>query len=153
MKRLNARCDRGTSMIEFAIVAPVFIFLMIGIIEIGRYTYFAILAAHAARAGVQYGAQNLTTAADAASSGPNTTAAALQDAQSLANWKVTSSILCTANNVSVVCPTNSTGAVSPNNFYYVQVQVTGKFNSLLKYPGIPQQIPVTGSAVMRVGNQ
>jgi Flp pilus assembly protein TadG len=153
MKRFNARCDRGTSMIEFAIVAPVFIFLMIGIIEIGRYTYFAILAAHAARAGVQYGAQNLTTAADAANSGPNTAAAALQDAQSLTNWKVTSSILCTSNNVSVACPTNSTGAVSPNNFYYVQVQVTGKFDSLLKYPGIPQQIPVTGSAIMRVGNQ
>ena len=140
-------------MIEFAIVLPVFIFMMVGIIEIGRFTYYSILAAHAARAGVQYAAQNLTTASDAANSGPATTAAAVQDGQSLSNWAVTSKISCTVNNVSSSCPTNASGAVSPNNFYYVQVTVTGTFKSLLKYPGIPQSIPVTGSAIMRVGNQ
>ena len=153
MKKINPSCERGTSAVEFALCLPVLVFLMIGIIEIGRFTYFSILAAHAARAGVQYAAQNLSTAMDASTNGPNTTAAAVQDGQQLANWKVKASVMCTVNNVSAPCPANNTGAVSPNNFYYVQVQVSGTFNSLLKYPGIPQQIPVSGSAIMRVGNQ
>jgi Flp pilus assembly protein TadG len=153
MKRIDVRCDRGTSMIELAICLPVIALLTIGIIEIGRFTYFSILAAHAARAGVQYAAQNLQTAADASASGPNTTAAAVADGQGLSNWRVTSGLSCTVNNAAAPCPANNTGVVSPNNFYYVSVQVTGTFNSLLKYPGIPQQIPVTGSAIMRVGNQ
>ena len=37
--------------------------------------------------------------------------------------------------------------------YYVQVNVTGTFKSILKYPGIPQQLPVSGSATMRVAAQ
>ena len=38
-------------MVEFALLAPVFIFMMIGVIEVSRYMYFGIVAAHAARAG------------------------------------------------------------------------------------------------------
>ncbi len=51
-------------MVEFAILAPVFVFLLIGLIEVGRFAFFGILAANAARAGAQYGAQTLSTAAD-----------------------------------------------------------------------------------------
>lgn len=153
MIRSNLRCDRGTSLIEFAIVAPVFILLLIGIIEIGRFTYFAILATHAARAGAQYAAQNLQTAADASTGGSNTKNAALQDGQSLSQWTVSSSIICTVSGVVTSCPASNTNSVSPNLVYYVQVQVSGTFNSLLKYPGIPHQVPVTGTAIMPVGNQ
>jgi Flp pilus assembly protein TadG len=153
MIRRAARCNRGTSLIEFALVAPIFIFLLIGVIEVGRYTYFAILAQHAARAGVQYAAQNLTTAADASVNGSNTAGAASQDAQSLSNWTVHSMVICTMNSQFSPCPANNMSAVSPNLTYYVQVTVTGTFKSLLSYPGIPNNVPVQGLAVMRVGNQ
>ena len=153
MKRRNLRCDRGTSMIEFAIVAPVFALLLVGAMEIGQYTYFAILATHAARAGVQYAAQNLQTASDASISGPNTKSAALQDAQSLSQWTVRSSIACTVSGQASSCPANNTNAVSSNLVYYVQVQVTGTFTPLLKYPGLPSSVPITASATMPVGNQ
>ncbi|MBV9717928.1 MAG: pilus assembly protein [Candidatus Eremiobacteraeota bacterium] len=147
------RCDRGTSLIEFAIVAPVLVFMLIGLIEVGRYTYFAILASHAARAGVQYAAQNLQTAADASVNGSGTRSASLQDAQNLANWTVTSSIVCTLNGTLSPCPANNTNAVSTSLVYYVKVQVNGTFASLLHYPGIPNNIPVSGAATMPVGNQ
>ena len=55
----NKRCStmrtpksqRGSAMVEFAVVLPMLAMLMIGLIDVGRYTYFAIMAAHAARAG------------------------------------------------------------------------------------------------------
>jgi Flp pilus assembly protein TadG len=152
MKR-PLRCQRGTSSIEFAIVAPLLILLLIGLIEVGRYTYFAILAAHAARAGAQYAAENLQTAADASVSGPNTKNAALQDAQNLSQWTISSTIICTVSGVVTSCPANNTSTVSPNLVYYVQVQVSGTFNSLMKYPGIPHQVPVTATAIMPVSSQ
>ena len=140
-------------MVEFALVAPVFIFMLVGVIEMGRYAYFAILAQHAARAGVQYAAQSLETAADASVSGPATASAASLDGQSLSQWKVTSWVMCTNNLQVAPCPANNTGSVSPGLVYYVGVKVTGTFKSLLSYPGIPNNVPVTGTAVMRVGNQ
>ena len=78
MKRL-IRSEGGTSAVEFAIVAPVLIFLLIGLIDVGRYTYYGILAANAARAGAQYGAQSVYTAIDS----PGMQNAALADGQNL----------------------------------------------------------------------
>jgi Flp pilus assembly protein TadG len=154
MTRRLLRSQRGTSMIEFALVLPVFVFMLVGVIEMGRYTYFAVLAQHAARAGVQYAAQNLQTAADASTSGPATANAAKQDGQSYSQWKVTSWISCTNAGAGTACPaTNNAGTVSPGLVYYVGVKVTGTFKSLLSYPGIPNNVPISATAIMRVGNQ
>jgi Flp pilus assembly protein TadG len=122
-------------MLEFALVAPVLIFLLIGLIEVGRYTYFGILAANAARAGVQYGAQDLYTAQDKT----GMTNAALGDGQNLSNGALV-----------VSCGLSSPAA---GTVYYVKVTVTGTFKSLLNYPGIPTNVPVSGSAMMRVISQ
>jgi len=56
----------GQALLEVALVTPMLLLLAVGIIEIGRYAYYSILVADAARAGAQYGAQNLATAADTA---------------------------------------------------------------------------------------
>jgi Flp pilus assembly protein TadG len=149
MMRRLARADGGTGLVEFALVAPVMMFLLIGLIEVGRFTYFGILAAHAAEAGVQYGAQTTLTALDTT----GVTNAAAGDAQNLPNWHVTRTIVCSINGQVSVCPANNTNSVSPNLVYYVQVQVTATFNSLLNYPGIANSIPVSATAQMRVATQ
>src|ERR1700722_2857907 len=56
----------GQSLVELALVLPILLLLMIGIIEVGRFAYYSILVSNAARAGAQYGAQGLVNAADAA---------------------------------------------------------------------------------------
>lgn len=147
------RSDSGTSVIEFAVLAPVIIFLLMGLIEVGRFMYFGLLASHAARAGVQYAARNLSTASDASVNGPATRNAAIADAQSLSAWNVTSSITCTLNGQATTCPSNTANFVPPGLVYYVEVKVNGTFNSLMKYPGLPQQIPVSSFAIMPVNNQ
>jgi len=144
------KSEAGTSLIEFAVMAPVFLFMLVGIIEVGRYTYYGIVAAHAARAGVQYGSQNLVTAA--APPGGAIENAALTDAGSPAGWHATHSIICTNNANQVSCPAGASIAAS-NLVYYVQVQVTGTVTSLLQYPGIPRQSSISANAMMRVGNQ
>ena len=37
------RSQSGASLVEFAILAPVMLVLLVGLIEVGRYTFFAIL--------------------------------------------------------------------------------------------------------------
>jgi len=146
MKKRNLfRSDSGTSLIEFALVLPVLVFLLLGVIEVGRYAYYAILAANAARAGVQYGAQSLQDAQD--TTGMQN--AASQDAMSLSSLTAKASNLCSQNGAT---PTQCTTGAAPTtgNVYYVKVQVTGTYKSLMGYPGIPTNIPVSGSAIMRV---
>jgi Flp pilus assembly protein TadG len=142
-----ARSESGASLVEFAIVAPVLISLLVGLIEVGRYTYIAILAANAARAGVSFGAQNLVNAANASAM----QSAALADAQSFPSMSASPTVFCSADGTTVVsCP--PTTSPSPT-YYYVEVTTTGTFKSLFNYPGIPNNIPITGQAIMRVINQ
>jgi Flp pilus assembly protein TadG len=142
------RSESGTSLIEFAITVPVLIFMLIGLIEVGRYAYFSILAANAARAGVQYGAQDRIKAEDVA----GMKAAALLDGQNIANFTASPAPLCSQNGGA---PQTCTTAGTPTSgtVYYVKVQVNGTFTSLLNYPGIPTNVPVSGSAIMRVISQ
>ncbi len=142
------RSESGTSVIELALVLPVLAFLLIGLIEVGRYAYYAIVAANAARAGVQYGAQSLTTAQD--TSGMQN--AASQDAMGLASLTANAQYLCSQNGGTPVACANGTAPTS-SNVYYVKVQVTGTFKSLMSYPGIPTNVPVSGGAIMRVTSQ
>ena len=142
------RNERGASLVEFAIVLPVLLLLLIGLIEIGRFTYYSILASSAARAGVQYGAQNLATAVDR---NGMTSAAQLDGRQTAATWTITPNYYCSSNNGPLVtCPT---GGVPSNTTYYVQVQVSGTFNTLFRYPGLPPHVTVGGSSTMRVVSQ
>jgi len=149
MIRRLLRSDTGASVVEFAVLAPIFVFLFMGIVDVGRYTYTAIVATHAARSAVQYGSQNLGTAAD--TTGMQNVAN--QDSSGVTWSSVTPTYYCTASGGSpMTCP-GVNGSVSPTLVYYVQVQVTGSFHPLVTYPGIPNPVTVTSTAIMRVQNQ
>lgn len=149
------RADAGASLVEFAVAAPIVAFLLVGLIEIGRFAFFSILAANAARAGAQYGAQDLTTAFDTT----GIQSAAVQDGENLSNWTgqgggITVQQLCAVGGASPQpCTTSQTAGPPQDTIYYVKVQVTGVFNSLLDYPGIPNSVPISGSSMMRVVTQ
>src|ERR1700760_4007832 len=78
---LWARCagmrdETGAALVEVAIGVSVCMTLVVGAAELGRVAYAGIEVSDAARAGVQYGAQSRTNAADL----PNVITAATQDA-------------------------------------------------------------------------
>jgi Flp pilus assembly protein TadG len=152
MIRRFSRNENGTSAVEFALVAPILILIFMGTVEFGRYAYYAILASHAARAAASWGAQNTTTA----KSGTGMQAVASADAGGLVNWTTTpghvsANYLCSVSGGALQsCPTTINPATT---VYYVQVSVTGQFNTLVRYPGIPSPVTVTGSSTMRVSGQ
>jgi len=121
--------------------------VLVGIIEIGRFAYYSILVSNAARAGAQYGAQNLATAKDTG----GITAAANRDGQGGAGLTVTPGQRCGCSGATLsgACP--ATLCILPNHpLVYVRVQVQGQFNSLFNYPGLPAALNVTDVAEMRV---
>lgn len=140
------RSESGASLVEFAILLPVLVVLLIGLIEVGRYTHFAILAANAARAGAAYGAQSNQKADDT----PGMTSAAKLDGQSLTQWTVSANHFCSVNGSALGACSNPPAS---GTIYYVSVQVNGTFPSLLNFPGIPTNVRVSGTSVMRVASQ
>jgi Flp pilus assembly protein TadG len=141
------RSQRGQNLVELALVTPLLMLLLVGIIEIGRFAYYSILVANAARAGAQYGSLNLATAADI----NGIKAAAENDGQNLAALAVSSTQLCGCNGSSLggACP--AAGCAAPNHpLVYVQVTASGTFNSLFGYPGLPKTFTVSRTEKMRV---
>jgi len=145
--RVHTGSERGQSLVELALVVPLLLLLLVGIIEIGRFAYYSILVSNAARAGAQYGAQSLATAADAA----GIVTAATSDAGSATGLTITSQQRCGCDGagLSGACP--AAACALPNHaLVYVQVKAVGAFPSLFRYPGLPATINVTTVEEMRV---
>lgn len=140
--------ERGIAIVEFAILVPALMMLLIGLIEMGRFAYYSIIVANAARAGAQYGAQNLVTAAD--STGMKQ--AALNDGQNISGLTVPTppsySCQC-ADGTASTC--EATDCSSSHRLTYVQVDTRGTYSSLFNYPGLPSTFTVNSQAIMQVG--
>jgi Flp pilus assembly protein TadG len=136
--------DKGQALAEVAVIVPLLVLLLIGLIEVGRYANFSILVSNAARAGVQYGAQNLVTAADNAAMQNAATA----DAQNLAGLTATATHFCKCSDGSAsTC--QPADCASSHRLVYVQVDTAGTFASLLNFGGIVPSLTIRGHAVMR----
>jgi Flp pilus assembly protein TadG len=160
------RSPSGQSLLEVALLTPMLLALLLGVIEMGRYAYISILVGSAARAGVAYGAQNLAQTADILGiqkAADNDFRSNGQDPTSLAVNPSTSCGCDTGGSLSAltnVCSTQANpaidGAVSSCSgttaHWVVMVSVTasGTFNSLFNYPGIPKTLTVSNTATLRV---
>jgi Flp pilus assembly protein TadG len=137
--------DAGQNLLEFAVVTPIVLLLLVGAVEIGRLAYLGMLVQNAARAGVQYGSQNLATAADNSAM----QSAALNDGQNISGLTATASHFCS-------CADGSSSSCTPGDcsgshmLVYVQVNTTGQFQPLIHCPGLPSTYVLNGQAVMRV---
>jgi Flp pilus assembly protein TadG len=149
-RRDGLAAEGGQSLLELALVLPMLLVLLVGTIEVGRFAYYSILVANAARAGAQYGAQGLLTAADNA----GMLNAAQNDGQNIAGLTVTAvqRCGCTGAGLSGTCPVAPPCTLPNHSLVYVEVTATGKFSSLLNYSGIPipPSITLTSTEKMRV---
>ena len=167
--------QQGQALVEMALVTPLLLALALGVIELGRYAYVAILVGSAARAGAAYAAQGLADSVD----GTGITRAACNDFQSNGfpqaacqsgapggpnnTLNVSSYVTCGCDvNGSVVSAPGCTTASNPNAgtcapgahwVVTVTVEASGPFTSLFRYPGIPSAIAVDRTATMRVAQQ
>jgi Flp pilus assembly protein TadG len=158
------RHESGQSLLEVALLLPIFIGMLLGVIELGRYAYISILVGNAARAGAAYGAQSLVQSIDVAGIQTAADNDFQNNGQNVATLTVTSSTTCACDNGRSVSVSSQTACSAlanrqagscdpvPGSQWVVMVSVTasGTFNSLFNYPGIPSTLTVSSTATLRV---
>jgi Flp pilus assembly protein TadG len=145
LTRMNRRSARGQASVELALSLPLLLMMFLVVVETGRAFYIAISVANAARAGVQYGAQNLTTAADSA--GMQTAAA--NDAPNIVGMTATATHFCVCSDgTASTCA--ATDCASSHRLIYTQVNTSAPYSPLINFMGILPTMTVPGQAVMRV---
>ena len=142
----RTRSFGGQTVLELALMLPLMLLLLVGLIEIGRFAYFDILVSNAARAGAQYGAQSLIQAAD--KTGIET--AAQSDGRNTMTITPAQMCGCTAATLAICPPGGGGGGGCGRPLVYVQVTATETYSSLFNYPGIPTSMTLTSTSTMRV---
>lgn len=149
--------ERGGALVEFALILPLLILVLIGLVELGRLAYFTIEVTNAAHAGAQYGALGYPNAVS-----PNMKVAANKDGQnSISSFQMLANYVCACWNPTTGTETpsvpsqsacSSPCATGGHSLTYAQVSVTGTINTLFNYSmlGLPSQWTVTRVATMRV---
>jgi len=162
----------GQALVEFAIVLPMLLILALGVIEIGRYAYIAILIGNAARAGAAFGSQSNQQSNDATgiqnaaqydfAGSTSSTSPAPPPTNGLAATKlaVTSVRSCGCDSAGsvvtygcTIADGNPTPGVCPLGsrwIIFISVTARGDFNSLFSYPGIPSPITISRTAILPV---
>ena len=70
MTSTTRKLVRGQAMVEFALIAPLFFFLLFAIIEGGRFVFYYEMLSSATREGARYAIIHGSNAADGCPSGP-----------------------------------------------------------------------------------
>lgn len=138
----------GSALVEMVVIAPLLLLILIGLIEAGRAGDFALKVGNAARAAVQYGAQNTGTAAD----NPGITSAAQNDAGN-PSLSVTPSYFCQCTDGSASTCAQANACSTNHQIEYLKVIVSGTMPSLFNYYGLPaslRNVTVTQTVTTRV---
>jgi Flp pilus assembly protein TadG len=151
----------GQALVELALILPMVLLLLLGVIEIGRYAYISILVGNAAHAGALYGAQgfskatinnpDITTAArnDFASNGLDSTTLTV-DSFPTCGCDIGGTIsVDTAANCDPTTPPPCAG----NWAVTIHVSAHHDYSALFNYPGIPSSLPLSSTAFMRVAKK
>jgi Flp pilus assembly protein TadG len=140
--------QKGQAMIELALLLPLILAMLIGIIEIGRLAYYYIEVSDAARAGAQYASQSLSNAWNDG----NINQAVQNDAQDMAPGSLSPPAIIRSCGCPGAAPAGCPAAGCAYPLVYVNVTTTYPLNPLFQYPGISTLFPVTitGSSTMPV---
>jgi len=95
----SARREDAQSLVELALLLPLFILLLIGSAEFARFAWAAVLTSNAARAGAAWGAVNPANAGDATG---GIEAAAAADSVNLTGLTTTPGLTCVCSNGNVI---------------------------------------------------
>jgi len=143
MHAVLVRSERGSSLVELALMLPVLGLLLFGAIDFGRGYYLSIEVTNAARAGAQFGLSNASAA--------RMQSAATSDASDVAGITATAIYGCECPDGTGQIPNCSSSPGCANAVNYVQVTTNATYTPLIPWPGVPSSIPLQGQATMRMG--
>jgi len=141
--------SRGASIAELALLLPILLLMLIGLIDFGRAYYLSTEVSAAASAGGLYGCQTTTTAQDTTGIKAAATAAA-PNVSGMTVPTVSVACQCSGSSGSVSC--SSPGCSSSSHVIeWLTVGTSATYKPLFPYPGIPSSITLAGQATLRVG--
>jgi TadE-like protein len=163
--RQPKKTESGQTLVEFALMLPFMLLLLLGVAEIGRAAFITITVTNAATAGAEYGSQNAAVASDS----PGMIQKAICDANGdVGDFACATGILTAGNTTAAngcICDDGAgvsckpmpgagscAGISCPGGQVVECVQVTthAAFNPLFHYPGLPTAYQSNGKAIMRV---
>ena len=135
----------GQASVELALTLPLLLMMFLVVIDAGHAFYIAISVSNAARAGVQYGSQNLGTASDNA----GMQSAAANDAPNISGLIATATHFCQCSDgtASTCLSTDCSGS---HRLLYTQVTTSAPYTPLISFMGILPAMTIPGKATMRV---
>lgn len=142
------RRQRGSSLAEFALMIPFLALMLLGIIDFGRACYLAIEVSTAASTGALYGTQNYTDTTGMQN-------AATGDAPDVSGMTAAATYGCECSDgshVTVSCSTQPSCGSGTNVVNYVSVTTSATYTPIIRWPGIPSPIALSGAAKLRAGN-
>jgi len=128
-------------MVEFALVLPLLLVILFGVMEFGQVFYSAVAVVNAAHAGAMYGAQGAAFWSDTG----DMQAAALKDGKDVSGLTATASEVCYCSGVSTAC-----AASCASKTIYVKVVTQASVHETAPWPGVPNPINLSASAQFRV---
>jgi Flp pilus assembly protein TadG len=149
MKKRNRfqllRDEHGGSLVELALMLPMFLLLMFGALDLGRAVYLSTEIVGAAHAAAMYGAQNPTDTTGIEN-------AAKYDAPNVPGLSVgtpTYGCECSDGTSYSVSCTTTPSCPTNNVVYRVNVTVSGTYTSIFPWPKVPSSMSFSSSASMR----
>lgn len=145
LRGLTSKID-GVATVEFALVLPVLVTLLLISAHFGRILYTTVTIGHAARAGAQYGAQTSALVGDTA----GIRQAAVAEAVNIGAITVASQFYCKCETGTVVnCVTGNCAAYGPPQLF-VQVTASKTVSWALPLPNASGTVPISRTAILRV---
>lgn len=136
------RCRRGAAAVEMALVAPLLVAIMLGVVDFGLAANERIRLSSAARAGAQ---KAMTNPSDTASIRQAVEAATEDMVAGRLTVAVSTQCSC-GDGSAIACGTTCTDG---NNRNYVTVQVTENYPTLLTYPLVGPTLTLSAGATLR----
>ncbi len=143
-RRSFFKSRRGGAAVELAVLFPVILLMLIGIVDYGRILYTWVTVSNAARAGAEYGQQRVDMWPDSASQN----AAAQVDGNQAGTLTLDSRMVCECAGAPQACTAGSClGGAAPE--VYIRTSATKTVNMFLSYPGLPSTVTISKVAYMR----
>jgi len=132
---------KGVSAVELGLILPLLMLIVLGAIDFGRFAYAYIGVTNASRAGAGFGIMHPYTPATESNWQASVRQAVLDELATVisgSNFTATDVVVTTSR------------VVENDGLQRITVTVTFPFQTLVAWPGIPNQVNLTRSIVMRV---
>lgn len=140
----------GVAATEFALIAPILMLMVIGIVDYGFYINHAMKVENTARAAAQYVVQggDIDSISDDVMA---TSGIPIDEEQEGEEPVLAASMICTcADGEEVECDIGDICGVEDYPRNYITVTINKRYETFMPYPGLPDSLPIKRTIRLQV---